>query len=294
MDIIFTVEDTGIGIPTNELEFIFDAFRQTENQDNVRYGGTGLGLSITKHLTERLGGKISVRSKVGKGSIFRVEFKDVPVRLGPAVTTAKKDSEPDTDAVIFKNAMILVVDDLASNRTVLKGYLDIPGLTVMEAENGQNALEHIKQYLPDLVIMEMRMPVLIGVETTRRLKADKRSAHIPVIALTASVMDAEQKIALESGSHGFLKKPLEKRELILELMKFLPYEIIEEPVTPLKTPEEPIPEATRNLLPELLEELEHRFIQRWHTISNKFIIDEIETFSRELGHLGNRYRIKTL
>lgn len=298
LDLIFAVEDSGMGIPGNEIPTIFDPFRQRENQDGARYGGTGLGLSITKHLVERMGGEISLRSHEGSGSIFRVVLKDITFNPGSSSLSPVFYPGRDTGDIVFKDAFILVVDDVESNRALLKGYLDLPGLTVMDAPNGKAAIEIIHAYRPDLVIMDMLMPVMDGYEATRYIKTDSQYESIPIIALTASVMDTKKDVAMRSGCDGFLKKPISRKELLAELMKFLPYEINTEIKTYTQEfasfPVSTLSVVSRTRLPELLENMETTLIKRWKSITNTFIIDEIESFSHEVEQLGREYGLNML
>ncbi|MCP4155613.1 MAG: response regulator, partial [bacterium] len=214
MDLIFSVEDTGMGIPEEQQEIIFEAFKQQKGQSEYKYGGTGLGLSITRRLVEMLGGEISLESEVGKGSIFKVEFGDVDVASIKSETsknqfTAKAD-------VNFEKATVLVVDDIYINRELIKGFLNAYALSIIEAENGEEALQLAGMRRPQLILMDLKMPVMDGYEATRRLKGDDRLKSIQVVVLTASVMKNQECEAKTIGCDKKKKKPVNKAELLTE------------------------------------------------------------------------------
>ncbi|MGD2091100.1 MAG: ATP-binding protein [Candidatus Aminicenantes bacterium] len=304
LKLVFTVEDTGIGIPADQKELIFDAFIQQKNQDPHQYGGTGLGLSITRRLVEIMGGTISVESEKGKGSIFRVEFNKVDVPSLPTIPTLSTDASiPGTpgeeiETIQFQEALVLVVDDVASNRELLKEFLQSVNISCIEAENGQQAIQYTRQYKPDLVIMDIRMPVLNGHEATRIIKADERLKHIPLIMLTASVMKEQEKEIKQNQCDGFLRKPVNRTELIAQLMRFLPHSTVKKTKETIekseKKEQEMITRETHSKLPELLAILEHQFTEDWKRISDVFILDDVENFAREINHLGNQYHLSML
>jgi PAS domain S-box-containing protein len=305
LKLVFTVEDTGIGIPGDQKELIFDAFMQQKNQDSHQYGGTGLGLSITRRLVEIMGGKISVESEKGKGSIFRVVFAKVEVPSLPSIPPFSTDSPiPGTsieeiESIRFQDSLVLVVDDVASNRVLIKEFLKSVNLSCKEAENGQQAIQYTRQYKPDLVIMDMRMPVLDGHEATRIIKTDEKIKHIPVVMLTASVMKEQENEFKQNGFDGFLRKPVNKSELIAQLMRFLPHSPIRESKETIETGEKKEPGKnitweTQSKLPELLEILENQFIGDWKRISDVFILDDVESFALGIIDLGNQYQLSLM
>jgi PAS domain S-box-containing protein len=303
LKLYFAVEDTGIGIPQDQRELIFDAFIQQKNQDSHRYGGTGLGLSITKRLVEIMGGTISVESNKDKGSIFRVEFSHVEVPSLPSISSFTADSLipeisiEEMESIQFHNPLVLVVDDVSSNRVLIKEFLHAVNISCIEAENGQQAIEQIRQYKPDLVIMDIRMPLLNGYEATRIIKADDQVKHIPVVMLTASVMMEEEDEYKQKEFNGFLRKPINRMELLTELMRFLPYSTLENPENAIEDEKEwqvKISEENQSKLPELLQILENQFKEKWKRISDVFIINDVEDFARDIKKLGKQYHLNLL
>lgn len=231
IDFSITVEDSGIGIPEKDIEEIFESFKQHDALDTRRFGGTGLGLAICKKLAMAMGGEISVKSVLGEGSVFEIILQNIPIAASKESVLSLEESLK-LENISFEQAKILVVDDIESNREVLQEMLPKVGLSVMAAENGKIALELISETKPDLIFMDIRMPVLDGIQATLKLKANPETENIPVIALTASSSIQDKEITLESGFDGLLTKPYEVSELISILSKFLKHSILER--TPLK------------------------------------------------------------
>jgi PAS domain S-box-containing protein len=302
LDLIFTVRDTGIGIPADQQELVFEAFQQQKDARTAGYEGSGLGLSITRRLVEMMGGTISLESEAGKGTTFKVVFNGVAVaaieKIPGTGKRAAKDTAVDIDAAAFEKAVILIADDVESNRALMKGFLGVPAFTLIEAVNGKEAVELARRYRPQLVIMDMRMPVMDGYEAVRTLKTDETLKTIPVIALTASAMKEQEHKARDAGCDGHLRKPVTKAELLAELMRFLPYTTPKsgrdyEAVEEIETTAQLSPEA-KEKLPLLLEILKGDITDNWKKINETFFVDEIETFARDVKKLGQDYRLDML
>ncbi|MDD5676667.1 MAG: ATP-binding protein [Kiritimatiellae bacterium] len=219
LEFVFSVQDTGIGIPLDQQEKIFEVFHQQTGQSQAQYGGTGLGLAICKRLVEAMGGRIAVTSTIGQGSMFQVVLDNVSVAATSA--GAETQAAPVSSTFEFAPARILVADDLRLNRLLLRQFLAHPAFTLDEAENGQEALEIIHRHRPDLILLDMRMPVMDGTELMRRLKADPTMATIPVIVVSASAMQEEETEAKAVGCDGYLRKPIRRDELLQEISRFL-------------------------------------------------------------------------
>jgi two-component system, NarL family, sensor histidine kinase EvgS len=221
LDLYIDVEDTGIGISKNQQALIFKDFEQLEGQDVSKYGGTGLGLSISKRLTELMGGEISLVSELNSGSTFTIHLRDVDVSSIALEPEAIKSSK----RIHFHPANLLVVDDIEDNRNLLRECFADTRLTVSDANNGLEAINAVKQGNIDLVLMDIRMPIMDGYQASEQIKA---FSNIPIIALTASVMEDDYERAKHSHFDGYLRKPVLKADLITELMRFLPFEAVEE------------------------------------------------------------------
>jgi signal transduction histidine kinase/CheY-like chemotaxis protein len=298
IDLIFSVKDTGIGISVDDKKIIFDAFRQSKGQSTKLYGGTGLGLAITKKLVELMNGELTVDSTVGKGSIFTVKIKEVSVSsMEHSIEELKMESEN----IIFKNQKVLVVDDIQSNRLLLNEILSIYGLAVLEATNGMEAINIIKSQNPDIVLMDLRMPVMNGYETIKILKADKKVKNIPVIVLTASAMKISNEDIRKIGSDGYLRKPISRPELLDELKKYLKHEKVSKDKTisaatggkhenRMGTAIKPSDDLIKiKKLPELINIMENDVFIRYGKLKKEFIINDIEDFAVEIIELGRHY-----
>lgn len=296
LDLIFIVEDTGIGIAGDQHELIFEAFKQPKGQIPVQYEGSGLGLSITRRLVEMMGGTVSVESEPGKGSTFKVIFNDVEVASMGEKAENEDTADVDIDSITFEKAVILIADDTESNRNLLKGFLNMPPFTLMEAKNGKEAVELTRLHRPDLVFMDMRMPVITGYEATRILKADADFKSIPIIALTASVMKRQEEKIKAAGCDGYLKKPVRRAALLAESMRFLPHSKKERdmPLAEEKMPLEPLYPGIKQKLPELMAILECELIDTWKVLQKTFVIDEIERFAITVKELGEDYHMGIL
>ena len=297
LDLIFSVEDTGTGIAEDQLETIFGAFEQQKGQSHALYGGTGLGLAITKRLVDLMGGEISVESELGKGSKFTVLLKDVEVAF---LSEPEEEAEEiDITKITFEPATIFVVDDVQLNRDLLKGYLSNFGFRIIEAVNGKECVDLAWVYQPDLILMDIKMPVMDGVEAARMFKADEALSHTAVIAVSAVGSRPEEE-KLKGCCDAYLRKPVSQRELINELMKFLPHTVEstagEAPgLAPGEGESVPgeLPGSVREKLPELLKIIEEKIEnarQNWDALT----MDEIEALSLEIKTLGEIYHYPPL
>lgn len=302
ISLVFYVRDSGIGIPRDQQQRIFEAFMQQEGQKSGQYGGSGLGLAITHRLVQLMKGHIRVDSEPGKGSLFEVFIPDVPVCAISSQSSA--GYEPDISDVRFHESVILVVDDTEPNRRLMKEYLSDSPIQFIEAENGQQALESARRHLPDLVLMDIKMPVMNGLEATRLMKNDVSLRHIPVIIVTASILKEEWARIMATGCNGFMLKPVQKMDLYIELMQFLPYSAPHLDL-PGGSPRlrhdgsasaaEIIEKAHLNPgiiphLPELLDILKNtELLEKWEQVKRYYIVDEFEAFVARLMELEQRF-----
>jgi CheY-like chemotaxis protein len=204
----FAVTDSGKGIPKDELKAIMEPFIQSSVTDNE--GGTGLGLAISSRYIRMMGGELEVESELGRGSTF-----SFAIEL-PETDEALPDSGTIPVAVAVKKGCevtALVVDDKELNRLVLKEMLETAGFTAIEAENGKVAVERAKEFRPDIVFMDIKMPVMDGYAAVKALKENAETRDIPVFALTASAFTNDEDRILASGFDGFLAKPFKRADL---------------------------------------------------------------------------------
>ncbi len=204
----FSVTDSGRGIPKDELKAIMEPFIQSSVTDNE--GGTGLGLAISSRYIRMMGGELSVESELGKGSTF-----SFAVDL-PETNESAPDRPSEPVAVAVKKGCevtALVVDDKELNRLVLKEMLESAGFSAIEAENGKVACERAEEIRPDVIFMDIKMPVMDGYAAVKALKDNPETREIPVFALTASAFTNDEKRILASGFDGFLAKPFKRADL---------------------------------------------------------------------------------
>jgi signal transduction histidine kinase/CheY-like chemotaxis protein len=288
--LVITVEDTGIGIAKHHQAEIFEAFKQKDGQSTKRFGGTGLGLSITKRLVQMMGGTISLQSEENEGSRFRIFIPHVPVAT--ASVRNEPDNSFDPDEISFEPATILVVDDVATNRLLVKEFLRHAQLATIEAENGQDAVILAKAHKPDVVLMDLRMPVLGGLEAMKQIAADPDTQMIPVIVLTASGMAEEEERMLAHGFAGYLTKPIRKATLFQELIRFIAHtrklkDAPDERMTAME-------QADASRLPEVIEKLESRYMRLWTQVRKNLFFEDIGEFARQISDLGEHFDLRIL
>ena len=217
------VSDTGTGIPTAKLADIFEKFTQADSSTTRKYGGTGLGLAITRRLVEIHGGNIRVESELGKGSTFFVTLPFEPAQMpGPARTAAPANTK--TTMPANATARLLLVEDNLVNQKVVMAILRNKGYRIDIANDGQEALHKLDIAQPpyDLVLMDIQMPVLDGLEATLRLRRDPRWERLPVVAMTAHAMTGDRERCLQAGMNGYLSKPVQPAHLIATVERHLP------------------------------------------------------------------------
>ncbi len=198
------VVDTGVGIPHDVLPLLFQRFQQADSTTSRRFGGTGLGLSISRALTELMGGTITAWSTFGEGTTFRIEL-DLPRCDAPR----SEDVVGDIDAA--EGSEVLVVDDTAANRELLSVIIGSLGLVVTTAQSGRDALDAAAKRRFDLILMDVQMPEMDGLECARQLRAS--GADMPILALTANVERSQIDACLSAGMDGHLAKPISIRDL---------------------------------------------------------------------------------
>ncbi|WP_203660739.1 ATP-binding protein, partial [Actinocatenispora rupis] len=248
----FAVSDTGIGIPEDKLQLIFDAFQQADGTTSRKYGGTGLGLSISREAAKLLGGMITVRSEPGEGSTFTLTipavlpaetaaalsarpsepWKPVSVQeaakaLVPIMAPApelptgerkERDSAPDLTGI-----RVLIVDDDIRNVYALSSALEMHGMTVVYADNGSDGVRKLTEEAPvDIVLMDAMMPEMDGYETTRTIRESPEFADLPIVFLTAKAMPGDRDKSLAAGASDYIAKPVDLDELLDLMASWLP------------------------------------------------------------------------
>ena len=215
--IVFQVIDQGIGISKDRLGTVFNSFEQADNTITRRFGGTGLGLSITKKMVEIMGGNISVESEEGKGSIFAVS---IPLKETEEQVVVQQKEHLD-NYHFSKDNIVLVVEDDELNQEVLKALFGELGLVVHVAGNGKTGIEKMIDLKPNLILMDMHMPVMDGLEATQKIRQMDSFADIPIVAISADAFIQQQRKALEAGVNQYMTKPIDLKKLMPLLSEYL-------------------------------------------------------------------------
>ena len=209
----FSVSDTGIGLTNEQMGNLFQAFTQADTSTTRKYGGTGLGLTISKRLVDMMGGEIWVESELGQGSTF-----SFTAHFGLGQEKPKKRFRPSPD---LRGMKVLLVEDNEINQQVAKEILEGAGLNVGLANDGQEAINALKETEYDAVLMDANMPVMDGYEATRVIRSDLRLKDLPVIAMTAHAMAGDREKSLEAGMNDHVTKPIDPEQFLATLVKWI-------------------------------------------------------------------------
>jgi PAS domain S-box-containing protein len=219
----FSVTDTGIGITAEDIKKLFIPFTQLDTRLSRINEGSGLGLALVKKMVEMHGGSVEVQSKPGTGSRFSFVLpwdEKIQNENSPDLVEVKAEKE-DKVSVSMVRGKILIAEDHEVNFTVVKDYLENYGYQIFIARDGSEVLSKAGQILPDIILMDIQMPNLNGLEATRLLRADPRFATVPIIALTAFAMSGDRERCLEAGMNEYLSKPVKLKILEQTIQRFL-------------------------------------------------------------------------
>lgn len=294
----FEIIDTGIGISKDQQESIFKAFKQQKGQSIGKYGGTGLGLTISKRLTHMMNGDIHVESVQNQGSKFIVLLKNVSVSA---------ISGDDTDDLVrtgirLKEGVVLLVEDIMSNREVVKGFLESHDIKIIEAKNGKEGVEMAIAKKPDLILMDIHMPIMNGFDATIEIKNNPATKDIPIVALTASVFK-HQEDSIKEICDAYLRKPVSKTMLVSELSNFLKYETSSMNLgtsIPKDNTENKDQENIKTEISYIIseEDIRNEFIAKlsdeFLLISKSMSIVKVKSFSQKLGLLAAEHNFSAL
>ena len=212
----FSVSDTGMGITKEHLDDIFQPFTQAEGSISRLFGGTGLGLAISRHLTELMGGELTVRSVPGQGSTFCCLLPLKPAEAPPECAIAE-------GAARFPEAKVLLVEDNDINREIALAMLEECGVHADVVCNGREAVETVRKNAYHLVFMDIQMPIMDGLEAARRIRAAGFPPDVlPIVAMTAHALHGDREISLEAGMNDHITKPLRIEDVIVALRAWLP------------------------------------------------------------------------
>ena len=231
-----TISDTGIGIAPEHLARLFQPFVQIDSSLNRQYAGTGLGLALVKRIVELHGGQVSVTSEVGVGSQFTIdlpcktpptptmipdsipEIITPPVLVPPIVTPPIEDT---TSTAVPTSPLILLAEDNEANINTIVSYLEAKGYRLLLAHDGQEAIAQVYAKHPDLILMDIQMPGMDGLEAIKQIRSDRSLAKLPIIALTALAMDGDKERCLAAGADEYLSKPVRLKQLTAMIQTLL-------------------------------------------------------------------------
>jgi len=294
--IIFEIEDTGPGIAATEIDKLFTAFGQTETGKKTQQG-TGLGLAISRKFVQLMGGDISVKSTVGKGTIFTFDIKINPASLSE-IQAHKPQQKVISLAPNQPEYKILVVEDNPQNRLLLVKLLTGVGFTVKEAENGKKGIEVWENWQPHLIWMDLKMSVMNGYEASKKIKATKKGQSTKIIVLTASAFEEEIKTVLATGCDDFVRKPFKEEVIFAKMAQYLGVKYIYAEATK-KLAEQPKQITTQNLdfyLSQMPKEWVEKLNQAALECSDDLVLELIKEIPEDfaplaiaLQHLANNF-----
>ena len=219
----FSVIDNGIGISSEDLERLFQPFMQIDSGLNRQFEGTGLGLALVQRLTDLHGGSVHVESEVGVGSRFTINLpwrqdlvaQQETIQLGGARAISEKtgESKPSPERMIDRG-IVLLAEDNPANILTIGDYLESHGYQLVVAHDGLAAIEKAEENTPNIILMDIQMPAMNGLEAIRRLRANSRFATTPIIALTALAMPGDRERCLEAGATEYMSKPVSLKGLV--------------------------------------------------------------------------------
>ena len=276
--LVVDVQDTGPGIGPEELSRLFQRFEQTRTGREAG-GGTGLGLAISQAFAQMLGGAISVRSRPGEGSVFTLSL---PVEVVAAAETAPRVEVRRVAGLPpgETRRRILVADDVAENREVLRQMLERVGFTVATANDGAEAIERLEAWRPHLVLMDLKMPGMDGLEAIRAIRSTEEAARVPLVAVTASAFEEDRKSVEEAGGDGFVSKPFREGDLLGTIGRCLGIDFVYEGAArPGAAPE--APRAPAAAMPEALASELRAAVERADLDAILRLADEISATDAE-------------
>lgn len=280
-----SVADTGPGISPEFQAHLFEPFAQDPASGSISTG-TGLGLPISRNLVHLMGGELLLETQQGQGSTFTVFLPEVKIATAPTAPVQPSRS------LRLAPATLLLADDVAHNLELLEAYLADQPLTCLRAYNGQEAYEQALRSHPDLILMDIKMPVMDGREALHALRANPQTAAIPVVALTAFSFEQEEHNLRLQGFDAYLRKPVSKSSLLQCLEQFLPTAPEQNPLAPQAVPTSlPQPfEVSPASVQALQQILQTDWLPRWQKVRHSLVLDELESFIGELQALAVEYQ----
>ena len=296
-NIYFAVEDTGPGIEPEEIEQLFTPFEQTKI-GRISNEGTGLGLSICHKFVELMGGELQAKSTVGQGSVF---YFQIPLREQSAAVDTTTQNRSQKILALAENQpayRILAVDDVPASRLLLNKLLTTIGFEVREAGDGREAIAVWESWQPQLILMDMRMPIVDGYEATKQIKAREGGKDTVIIALTASAFEEERVEILSAGCDDFMRKPFQEEELLSKIGQYLNVEYqYEQTKNDRVEPEEIASELTKASLAVMPDSWRSQLYDAAAQVDNQEIFqllqeipDDYQTLAQGLADLAEQFR----
>ncbi len=276
LTLTISISDTGIGIPKAQQEIIFEPFRQMDGQSTRKYGGTGLGLAITKRMVQIMNGNLEIESEVGVGTTIVVHLHEIELAFEEE---KKQQEDEEIGDISFLGQTILVVEDVESNREIIKGFLRPFDVNLIEVENGEQALAQMETVMPSLILMDMMMPVMDGYLTTKKIRALDKFSKVPIIAITAFALSHNEN-EIRALCDNYVRKPFTRIDLIGVIKNHLPH-------SPKKVQTRmslDIWDALGNVKGRTTMGDHHKekFLQAWKEAQQLMSIDDIQRFSEQL------------
>ena len=294
IDVEINVEDTGIGIPKDQLTEIFKAFKQQVGQSTRKYGGTGLGLTISRKLVESMNGEINVESELGIYTKFSIILNKV--KIASSAKDKKQENIIDQYDLVFDTANILVIDKVKENRDLITANFSDTALNIIPANDAREAMKLIQTNKINLVILDINIRDIKDCKINELVKKLTEDNNPPIIAMSTSIINKE-KCEMEIDFVDFLSKPMQRIELIKTISKFLKHKKIRK--------KKRLPESgnfndslkrirLKPIFPEIIKQIDEKFIPMWEKASRDELSDDIEQFSKELKNFAEQYKVKIL
>jgi len=282
----FEVQDTGIGLNEQQQRRLFQSFEQADNSITRKYGGTGLGLAICKQLATLMGGRVGVESAVGVGSTFWFTA-ELDVASSDFVALPSANTDQDSGEAL-RGTYMLVVDDSAFNLEVAKGMLEGVGVNVMLASDGAQAIGLLRECRFDCVLMDMRMPVMDGLQATRTIRSDSDLSNIPVVGLTANANREDHAKCLHAGMNAVVTKPINPSYLFATLMRCVKNEADASMASPIAEETVPLttPPSEAQTLPVWDSQALQRGVGNYPTIHRRLISQFLANAQAQLARMG--------
>lgn len=294
-DVCFVIRDTGAGIPAEDMPHVFEPFYQSVARSGVHTKGTGLGLSIVNRFVTLMEGTLAVKSELDEGTEFTIQLNGLQAssRIDRHSSLALKDVDFDN----LKSSRILAVDDNATNRELIREIFSGSHHVVETADDGEEAVRMIREMRPDLVLMDLRMPVKDGPTAAREIKTDSTYRLTPIIAVTAGSLPGQEEDSLpETPFDGALRKPFTRAEMYEALAMFIPEmetkEGGKEGIDQERVAEEIAVNETVD--PRLVGELKEILMDEWPEVRSGMTISEVVEFSERIDELADEYGSKRL